>query len=49
MEHKEDREEESREKVLVPVRRQDDNKVEELPEEQGDIKIWEVPRRWSNY
>jgi len=49
MEREEDREEESREKVLVPVRHQEDNKEEELPEKPGDVKAWKVPRRWNNY
>ena len=48
MEHKEERE-----KVLVPVHRHEDIQEKELPteppEEPGEMKVWEIPRRWRVY
>ena len=48
MEHEEDRD-----KVLVPVLRHEtvheEELLEELPEEPGEVKVWEVQRRWRVY
>ena len=48
MEHEEDRD-----KVLVPVLRHETihekELLEELPEEPGEVKVWEVQRRWRVY
>ena len=48
MEHEEDRD-----KVLVPVLRHEaiheKELLEELPEEPGEVKVWEVQRRWRVY
>jgi len=41
--------EKKREKVLVPVRRHKTIQKEELPEEPGEVKIREIPRRWHVY
>ena len=51
MEHEEKRvtkEKEEREKVLVPVRREEAIREEEIMEEPAG-KIWKMPRRWSVY
>ena len=45
--------EKEREKVLVPVRRhktiQKEELPKELPEEPGEVKVQEIPRRWHVY
>ncbi|MFC1909034.1 hypothetical protein ACFLXD_04165 [Chloroflexota bacterium] len=45
--------EENRDKILVPVLRQetihDKELSEELPEEPDEVKAWEVQRRWRVY
>lgn len=51
MEHEEERkreEREAREKVLVPVRRHEAVKEEEIAEEPTE-KTWKMPRRWHLY
>jgi len=51
MEHEEKRvkkEKEEREKVLVPVRREETIHEEENLEEPAE-KIWKMPRRWRVY
>ena len=44
---------EEREKVLVMVRRceaiQEEELPRELPEEPGEVEVWEAPRRWRVY
>ena len=44
---------EEREKVLVPVHRHEDIQEEEIPEEPpkepGEMKVWEILRRWRVY
>lgn len=44
---------EAREKVLVPVRRcgsaREEELQQELPQEAGEMKVPEMPRRWYVY
>ncbi len=41
--------EEEMEKVLVPVRRSEPMREDELREESDDVKVPEIPRRWRVY
>jgi len=51
MEPEEYRKEEgkNREKVLVPVRRQDSVHEEEISEEPSEEKVWKITQRWHIY
>ncbi len=44
-----EKEEKSREKVLVPVRRQKAIEKKEAAEERNKAKAWKMPRSWRIY